>query len=74
MAHKRTKISAGRYEYRDQIIVSTQWDGPKGGDIRRWETAYRDEYGEIVIDGVLPFVTLREAMASIDSARRTVRL
>lgn len=58
--------SAGFYAYRDRLIVRTQWDGPKGGKVWLWEHASWDR-GEVVIDGMTGYPTLRAAKAALDT-------
>lgn len=65
--HPVEKISAGRYRYRGRYVIRTSWDdGPRGGIRYWWELGTVDNYGGVSLDGILPFRTLREALAEID--------
>jgi hypothetical protein len=61
------RIAAGRYEYRGKAIVKTDWDGPRGGTIYRWETGQLDADGVVTIDGYISYGRLRDAVSAIDS-------
>ena len=63
-----TKVRAGlyRHEQTGRYIVSTSWDGPRGGTMWRWEHA-SDDRGALTIDGTLSYRTLREAAGALDA-------
>ncbi|AUG29432.1 MULTISPECIES: hypothetical protein [Microbacterium] len=64
---KLSKISAGRYLLGHWYIIRTEWkrEGPRGGSRWLWELGEADEHGDVVLDGLTSFPTLREAVAWI---------
>lgn len=57
------RITAGVYQSRDGLlrILRTEWEGPKGGKVIRWE--YAEKVGaDWVIDSPYSFLTLRAAI------------
>ena len=60
------KIAAGRYGYRGRYVLRTDWEGPRGGTIWRWEMGRDDRHGELFIDGLNSYSTRRDAMAEPD--------
>lgn len=62
---KLTRVAAGRYRLGRRYIIRTEWEreGPRGGSRWLWELGEADEHGDVVLDGLTSFPTLREAVA-----------
>lgn len=61
---------AGFYVTEDETraIIRTDWpgEGPRGGNRYLWELATADNNGTFTIDGVLAYMTLRDARAALE--------
>jgi hypothetical protein len=62
------RLRAGIYESADKQhrLIRTEWDGPRGGRLTRWEHARPDRDGTWVIDGFEFCGTLKQARAELE--------
>lgn len=63
-----TKIRAGLYKHEATgrlVVLTDGWTGPRGGNRRRWELAHEDAHGNVTIDSVELFPTLRKAVEHV---------